>query len=236
MKVWITFAFEDKEFVERLRKHLREADIEVLDVENEILPGDNIVESIYQAISSADIIFVIISKASEERQWFSTELGLIISEIRKNRHKKIIPILKDRQAQIPPFINQYQYLDISESKDAGLQIDKLIATIKTREKRVVEFKDSDTISTELLLTKEDLLKQEKYEYEKQRRQKQRLLSLTFLTTILATTLTLVSFLFASKDFFSLKIDSDIIRTIIPIMLGLLIGVLVSTVLEQLKKK
>ena len=61
--------------------------------------------------SESDIIFVILSKSSSSRQWFSTEIGLIISEIHDHRHKRIIPILKDREAQIPPFINQYQCLE-----------------------------------------------------------------------------------------------------------------------------
>lgn len=132
MKIWITYASEDKEFVERIRAFLKKSDVEILDVENEILPGDNIIVAIADAIAKADLILVILSKSSSERQWFSTEVGLIISEIRKNSHKKIIPILKDRSAVIPPFINQYQFLDLSENRDTETQLERLLKTLQVR--------------------------------------------------------------------------------------------------------
>ena len=200
MKVWITYALEDKEFVDRLKAHLRQSDLEVLDVENEILPGDNIVESIYKAIANADLILVILSKSSNDRQWFSTEIGLIISEIRNNRHKKIIPILKDKQAVIPPFINQYQYLDLSEGKDSSVQLDKLVTTLQSRKDTKTDLKELDIKTTELIFSRQNLLEKEKYEYERQRRQKQKLISLTFLTTIFTTLIAILSVFLTGKDF------------------------------------
>lgn len=88
----------------------------MLDIYNTILPGDNIMEAIYKGISESDMVLVILSKANNGGEWFSSEIGIIISEIRNHRYKKVIPILKDRDSVIPPFIDQYQFLDASDGK------------------------------------------------------------------------------------------------------------------------
>jgi hypothetical protein len=235
MKVWITYAYEDKEFVEKLKSFLRQADLEILDVENEILPGDNIVETIYKAISESDIIFVILSKSSSGRQWFSTEIGLIISEIRIHRNKKIIPILKDREAQIPPFINQYQFLDVSDQSKMNSQFEKLLSTLNLRKESTIENKELDKKANEMFMTRDLLLEKEKYEYEKQRNQKQKQISLVFLTTILTTLISILALFLSTSDLF--KISSNLtISTFITLLIGALLGVIVSVILNLLKKK
>ena len=235
MKIWITYASEDKEFVERLRTFLKQSNLEILDVENEILPGDNIIVAIADAIAKADLILVILSKSSSERQWFSTEVGLIISEIRKNSHKKIIPILKDKSAIIPPFINQYQFLDLSENRDTETQLEKLLKTLQIR-KDLTSDDRKLLVESELTFSRDELLEIEKYQYEKQRKQKQKLVSITFLTTILATFITLFSFLISGKDLFNLDSKFANSTTIITLLLGAFIGAIVSLILNQFNKK
>jgi hypothetical protein len=236
MKIWLTYSYEDREFVQKLQNHLKEAGLEILNVENEVLPGDNIIESIYRSISKAEMIFVILSNNSDKK-WFSTELGIIISEIRNNKSKKIIPILLDKNAEIPPFINQYQFLDVSDKKDLDSKINRLISTIQTRENNSTSSdEDINHITKELLITKEELLKREYMLYEKQHKAKQRLFTLTFLTTIFASLLTIVSFLFASQDFLPFKIESTVVKTVLSTFLGFLGGLIFQLILSQLKRK
>jgi len=234
MKVWITYAYEDKEFVEKLKNFLKKADLEVLDVENEIKPGDNIVETIYKAISESDIIFVILSKSSSGRQWFSTEIGLIISEIRNHRHKKIIPILKDKEAEIPAFINQYQFLDASDEKSINTQFEKLLTTINLRKESQIGNKEIDIKANEIFMSRDALLAKEKYEYERVSKQKQRQLYLVFLTTILTTLISLLAFFVSTKSVFNF--DDNWRTPLLTVLIGTLVGALVSIILSQLNKK
>jgi hypothetical protein len=235
MKVWITYAYEDKEFVEKLKSVLKQANLEVLDVENEILPGDSIVETIYKAISESDIIFVILSKSSSGRQWFSTEIGMIISEIRNHRHKKIIPILKDKEAEIPTFINQYQFFDASNPKNVITQFEKLLASIKFRAESNISNKELDKSANEMFLTRDFLLEKEKLEYEKQRNQKQKLISVVFLTTILTTFVSILAFFLSTEKLFHLGINLTS-GTILTLLIGVLTGVVISGILNLFKRK
>jgi hypothetical protein len=232
MKIWITYAFEDRAFVKKITEFLLAADIEVLDIENKIQPGDNIIVAIADAIEEAEVILVVVSKSSHERQWFSAEIGLIISEIRKNSQKKIIPILKDRDAIIPPFIDQYAYLDLTEKEAIESQLKKLLSSLKL--KRNFESEDKKLyVESELTFSREEMLKLEKIEYEQRRRQNQKLVSITFLTTILASFIAIFSFLFSGKGLLNLDIKY---ATIITLLTGTFIGVIVSLILNQFNKK
>ena len=82
MKAWITYSYEDSSFVEIFKSGLVNENIEFIDTETEILPGDNIVETVYENISKAEIIFVVLSKYNANKEWFSTEIGILISEIK----------------------------------------------------------------------------------------------------------------------------------------------------------
>jgi|GEM_PF-6927603 hypothetical protein len=235
MKVWITYAFEDKEFVEKLKSFLRKANLEVLDVENEIMPGDNIIETIYRAISESDIIFVILSKSGGGRQWFSTEIGMIISEIRNNRQKKIIPILKDKDAEIPAFINQYQCLDASDPKSLNSQFDKLLSILNAKKESHIGDKELVQKANEMFLSRDFLLQKEKLEYEKQRNHKQKQITLVFLTTLFTTLAGILVFFISTNELF--HIENAIITTpFIALLFGVLIGLAVNIILNQLKKK
>jgi hypothetical protein len=166
MKIWISYAYEDKEFVNFLKSELRNAKLDVIDFESEIKPGDKWVNSTYCFISSVDIMLVILSENSMDKPFISYEIGLMSGLIGNNSHKKIIPILLDRQVKIPSFINQYQYLDLTNDNNSGKQIEKLIEILNINQKEIS-------------------LKKEIYEDEKQNNKKQRMLFMTITTSILA---------------------------------------------------
>jgi len=135
METWITYSYSDIDFVEKLKSLLQDSGLEFQETEHEILPGDNIVDTIYKSITKAEIIFIVLSKDSVERKWFSTELGIIISEIRNNPGKRIFPILIDKGVCIPPFIDHYQLLDLSDKKTYDLNIELLKKALKSPKER-----------------------------------------------------------------------------------------------------
>ena len=115
MRIWISYSFADKEYASVLKTQLQSAQLEVVDYDNAVMFGDNIEDSIYNSISTAGALLILLSKNSSDSLF--TEMGMIIGEIKNNRHKKFIPILLDTQTLIPLFIKSYKYLDLTNEKN-----------------------------------------------------------------------------------------------------------------------
>ena len=217
MKIWISYSFADKEFVSTLKTQLKNVQLEVVDYDNAVMPGDNIEDSIYRSISEADVLLVVLSKDSVNSHSLFAEMGMIISEIKNNRHKKFIPILLDTQISIPLFVKSYKYLDLTDNNSTE-QIEKLIEMLK------------------LLNQKDILLEKEKNEYKKKDKQRQFSLYITLIGSIMAVFATIFTFMFASGDFFSFDIDKNILLTIVSTTIAVFVGVFVSLIFGLLKKK
>jgi len=217
MKIWISYSFADKKFVSALKTKLQNVQLEVVDYENAAMPGDNIEDSIYQSIWEADVLLVVLSKDSVNSHSLFAEMGMIISEIKNNRHKKFIPILLDGQISIPLFVKSYKYLDLTENNSTE-QIEKLIEMLK------------------LLNQKDILLEKEKNEYKKEAKKRQLTLYITLIGSIMAVFATFFTFMFASGDFFSFDIDKNILLTVVSTTVAVFVGVFVSLIFGLLKKK
>lgn len=235
MKTWITYSFSDREFVERLKTSLKGSGLEFQDMDHELLPGDNIVDTIYQSISEADIIFVILSKEGVDRKWFSTELGILISEIRNNPSKKIFPVLVDRDVILPPFIDQYQFLDLSDNKNFDLNIERLKKALEQPKKRQLLTEERDIQISNVIRSKHEMLEREKEYYDKKNKEKQKIIYLTTLMTVLVTFITLFVFILSNKGIFKLE-NENLIYTFMLVMIGAFTGAVISLILNRLKDK
>jgi hypothetical protein len=233
MKIWITYTYEDRYLADKIGSYLLKAGFDVLNIEKEIRPGDNIVGAISDAISAADLILVIVSKNSDERQWFSNEIALTISEIRKDSNKRVIPILIDKSAKIPPFIDQFQFLDLTDRERFSYQMQKLVQTI-TSGKVKAPIDNLLGVITEVTTSRTKLLELEKIMYEKERLTKQKLVLTTFLTTILSSALAFFSLFTGAGRLF--KMDPHFNYSLVIALFGGLIASLVTLVLYQLTKK
>lgn len=238
MKAWITYTFQDKNLADKLAKILESANIDVLDNVNEIIPGDNIIETIYNTISSADIIFIILSKNSNESEWLNTEIGMIISEIRNNPHKRIIPVLTKSGTKIPPFIDQYQCVTLENEEDIKLKFENLVNILKTRTTNsIYSNHEKEIIRHNFILSKDELLKKEKIIYEQKQKQKNKILLLTVITTLIITVSTLSMFILIGEDFLFKNIDKRIYHELMTVIASLTTGVCTSLIIfEYLKKK
>ena len=216
MKIWISYSFADKEFVSVLKTQLQNAQLEVVDYDNAVMFGDNIEDSIYNSISTADALLIILSKNSSDS--LLTEMGIIIGEIKKNRHKKFIPIILDTQTPIPLFIKSYKYLDLTNEKTQKEQIEQLIEILKI-------FNQSDIV-----------IEKEKDEYNKKNKQRQLTLFTTLLGTIISLFAVITTIVYASSDFFSFSIDKDILMWIVSAAVAVFVGVFFSMFFQLLKRK
>lgn len=234
MKTWITYSYNDRAFVGKLKSLLKDSGLEFQETENEILPGDNIVDTIYKSIKESEIIFIIISKESCKREWFSTELAIIISEIRNNPDKRIFPILIEKEISIPPFIDHYQYLDLSDKNNFDLNIGRLKKSLKSPKERELNIEEKDNQRFNLYQSKQELLKREKESYEKKKVERQRLVTLTTLMTIIVTFVVLFVFIISNKTIFKLD-GNNLISSFILVLVGSFTGAIISLILNRRKE-
>lgn len=205
MTAWITYTMADRDSAERIERYLEDAGVRVLNDAIEVLPGDNIVAAMAEAVEKADLLLVIVSDNSNDKRWFSTEISLVVSEITNNPSKKLIPIVVNRYAKIPEYIRQYQPLYLFNSDS---ELEKLSLVIRNWEK--IKETKSDLVNVKLASEKEhisrveDSIESEIYkiemqeyeaklrEYDIQYRQKQRLVSSTFLFSLVTATVGVIA--------------------------------------------
>lgn len=184
MKVFISYSHEDKSFVKKLKEYLRQTYLEILDAEQSVLPGDNIVTAINAAINESDLIIVILSKASNDDKLFNLEMGLITSEILGDNHKKIIPIVRDKDVIIPHFINRYQALDLSGKKDTEQAFDIIRDLLSI--KRELDYSQINISAEENLINFNNiLLSYEKEEYDRKEKEQTTTLFATISNVIIS---------------------------------------------------
>lgn len=95
-KVFISHASEDKErFVTEFAKRLREKGVDAWLDKWEMLPGDSLVEKIFEeGLKEADAVIIVLSQFSVDKPWVLEELNVsVINKISKGT--KIIPIVLD---------------------------------------------------------------------------------------------------------------------------------------------
>src|ERR1700723_844879 len=100
-KVFISHASEDKDrFVMGFAERLRARGINAWVDRWEILPGDSLVDKIFEeGLKDADAVIVVLSKTSVHKPWVKEELNA--SMVKKiNSHTKIIPVVID-ECEVP---------------------------------------------------------------------------------------------------------------------------------------
>src|ERR1039458_2379573 len=95
-KVFLSHASEDKErFVIPFATSLRQRGIEVWLDKWEILPGDSLVDKLFEeGLKEADAVLVVVSAASVSKPWVREELNTAIVN-RITKQTKVIPVLLD---------------------------------------------------------------------------------------------------------------------------------------------
>lgn len=117
--VFISHSYKDKEFVRKLASDLSSYGITPWVDELEIRPGDSIVARISEGISQADCILVVLSEDSLRSKWFQEEIKVAFQRDSAGAKRFLIPIVLGK-VEIPPFLRDKKYIDLSESYQAGL--------------------------------------------------------------------------------------------------------------------
>lgn len=106
-RVFVSYNTKDKAYVQTLINDLKANAFKVYD-DQDVKVGDNIRDSITTSIEKADLVVFILSQNAAESKWMALELKYAVSS-----HKKIFPIIIDRQAFIPEELQDLRYADLS---------------------------------------------------------------------------------------------------------------------------
>jgi len=234
MDVFISHSVADKPIAKRLAHELQAAGLSVWDDEV-LMPGDKWMEKISDAISSSKFVLVLLSKDSVKSSWVSTEAALSVSQL----HKFVIPVLIDKNADIPSYMRDIQALDLSKGDQSKNEIEKLIRIIKQGVHREggpnVE---KDEIWRKALYAKKSALSHEIAHFELETNERKKKLSIRF--TLLAAIFTFFSF-FAAVILFIHESNNTVesfwfINVIIGVAIGLSSSKLVDSITEILSNR
>src|SRR3990172_8925829 len=109
MKVFISYAHEDKLFVQRLSEILKGQNIEVWLDDFELKVGDNIIDKINKGIDQCDYIIAVLSRAYTKSHWGLKELNAFAIRELSSETNQILPILIE-DCEIPIFLRDRVYL------------------------------------------------------------------------------------------------------------------------------
>jgi hypothetical protein len=131
-KVFLSHASEDKQrFVIPFATSLRGKGIDVWLDKWEILPGDSLVDKLFEeGLKQAGAVLIVISAVSVTKPWVRQELNTAIVN-RITRQTKVIPIILDKldKADIPEALRSLVWESIPDLNNYGAQLDKVVDAI-----------------------------------------------------------------------------------------------------------
>ncbi|HEY9672333.1 MAG TPA: TIR domain-containing protein [Waterburya sp.] len=111
-QVFLSYAEEDRETMEKIRNSLRRESITVWTNKTDIQTGEAFDEAIKRGIEQADNVVYLLSPNSVNSNYCQRELDLAVS-----LHKRIIPLLvrETGSNQIPSALRSLQYIDLTDN-------------------------------------------------------------------------------------------------------------------------
>ena len=128
-KVFVSHASDDKDrFVMGFSKNLREKGIDAWVDKWEILPGDSLIDKIFEeGLKKADAIIVVLSQFSINKPWVKEELNAsIVKKI--NKGTKIIPVVLDN-CEVPESLKSTVWEKITDLENYQENLDRIVAAV-----------------------------------------------------------------------------------------------------------
>ena len=122
MDVFLSYAHKDKEIATRIADDLAKNGVQVWS-DRDLVIGENLVGAVLDAVRRAPSFVAIVSRNTATAPFFSAELAAAIAAKEVSPSRKIVPVLVDKEAELPPFLDQYLALDISnpEAYSTGIK-------------------------------------------------------------------------------------------------------------------
>jgi hypothetical protein len=146
LKVFVSHAHEDADTVARLREVLAQEGFESTSPLSTVAPGEPWAESIDAAISNADVVLVVQSKAAAKSQWVGFETALAISKAMDFPAKRIVPLFLDEDATSAPFLWRFQGVDMTH-EDSWHELISALRNLRTAPENARETVSLDSLAT-----------------------------------------------------------------------------------------
>lgn len=127
-KVFVSHASEDKPFVREFAERLRDSGVDAWIDEWEILPGDKLIDKIFeQGIGLCDAFIIVLSRNSVAKPWVVEELDAALVR-RIEQQTKIIPIRID-DCDVPLALRATAWVNIDPQGDYDKEFHKVLSSI-----------------------------------------------------------------------------------------------------------
>ncbi len=143
IKLFLSHNSADKPFVRRVANDLENLGLNVWLDERKMKAGDSITDGITEGMSSYDAFLVFLSQRSVNAPWVKEELRIALNKRVKTLGKlKIIPILLE-DCEIPLFLEDYIYVDFSNSGNYQNAINFLCDSIIFDDKLLLQYREAN---------------------------------------------------------------------------------------------
>lgn len=127
--LFISYAYEDRAFVERLGGDLRVQGLHVWIDLWEMRVGDSIAQKIKQGVEESDYLVIVLSPNSVRSDWVQTEFSSDLTQDLNDRSVKILPVLF-RDCNIPPLLLSFHCTDFRREDKYQENFKRLIEAIE----------------------------------------------------------------------------------------------------------
>jgi tetratricopeptide (TPR) repeat protein len=129
-KVFLSFAGKDRPHAEQLRAELEARSVNAYLDENEIAPGDNVVDSINEALATSDYYVLLWSANTPRREWVTKEWTAAFN-LEMTRRRAFLFIVRLDEEPLPPLLSPRKHVDLMDAAD------RLVATWRADRKSEV---------------------------------------------------------------------------------------------------
>ena len=143
MRVFVSHSHDDKQIVRRIVQDLQRHGVEVWLDEDLILPGEQWTHKITEAFENSDAILVIMSRNTVKSQWQTSEIAFAVATQRTDPSKRIIPVLVDKQADVPFFLKDLVYCDLSSESEYENGFGLLLRVLTDQPKEMMDTEETD---------------------------------------------------------------------------------------------
>lgn len=152
-RVFISHSSSDKAAAQLFSEALTDAGISYWLDEQSLIAGSDMSAEIGRAIDESSAVVFLLSTRSTEKSWQSVEIALALS-----KGKKVFPLVLSKDVKVPILLQQYAYLDISDSQDFKKAASELTRFLRQ------ESTDTDSLRYETIKAKRKLIERQKEIY------------------------------------------------------------------------
>lgn len=127
MRIFISYSHQDKEIVDKIISRLEANGHDIWVDSRKVRIGDNITRKIEEGLTQAEALLVVVSHNSFRSKSVQQEFSTIALQQISKRESRILPVKID-SSEVPGYLADRLYLDLSENFDAGL--DRLIEELR----------------------------------------------------------------------------------------------------------